>query len=75
MVNIRGGDQAHLSIRRTDLMRLALLPFWWAISVAAILSLARFSPAFIALKTHDIGVDSAYVPIMLVLMYLVCSAA
>lgn len=64
----------HLPIRRTDLARLAL-PFWWAISVAAMLSLARFSPAFIVLKTHDVGVAAAYVPVMLVLMYLVYSAA
>ena len=66
--------ERHFPIRRTDLTRLAL-PLWWAVSVAAILSLARFSPAFIVLKTHDVGIDSAYVPIMLVLMYLVYSAA
>lgn len=66
--------ERHFPIRRTDLAQLTL-PFWWAISIAAILSLARFSPAFIVLKTHDVGIDSAYVPIMLVFMYLVYSAA
>ena len=50
-------------------------PFWWAIAVAAILSLARFSPAFLVLKAHSIHVDAALVPIMLVVMYLVYSAA
>ena len=50
-------------------------PFWWAIGIAGIFSLARFSPAFLVLKTHDIGVDAAFVPIILVVMYLVYSAA
>jgi MFS family permease len=49
--------------------------FWWAIAIAAILSLARFSPAFLVLKAHSIHVDTALVPIMLVMMYLVYSAA
>jgi MFS family permease len=54
---------------------LAELPrsFWWAILVASLLSLARFSPAFLVLKTHEIGVDAAFVPIVLVVMYLVYS--
>jgi MFS family permease len=49
--------------------------FWWAISIAAMLSLARFSPAFLVLKAHSIHVDAAFVPIILVAMYLVFSAA
>ena len=49
--------------------------FWWAIAIAGILSLARFSPAFLVLKAHSIHVDAALVPIMLVVMYLVYSAA
>jgi MFS family permease len=51
-------------------------PFWWVISIAAIFSLSRFSPAFLVLKAHDIGVDAAFVPAILVVMYLVyCAAA
>jgi MFS family permease len=38
------------------------------------LSLARFSPAFLVLKAHEIGVDAAFVPAILVVMYLVYSA-
>ena len=48
-------------------------PFWWAILVASLLSLARFSPAFLILKTHEIGVEASFVPTMLVAMYLVYS--
>ena len=49
--------------------------FWWAIAVASLLSLARFSYAFLILKAYGIGVDAAYVPIVLVLMHLVYAAA
>lgn len=52
---------------------LAALPpsFWWAIAIACMLALARFSPAFLVLKAHDTGVDAAFVPMILGLMYLV----
>ena len=50
-------------------------PFWWAIAIAAIFSLARFSPAFLVLKAHDVGIDVAFVPLILVVMYLIYSAA
>jgi len=61
-------------IRRDDVTSLSA-PFWWAISIAAIFSLARFSPAFLVLKAHSINVDAAFVPTILVAMYLVYSAA
>jgi MFS family permease len=61
-------------IRRSELARFAA-SFWWAIAVAGLLSLARFSYAFLVLKAHDIGIDAAFVPIMLVLMHLVYAAA
>jgi MFS family permease len=50
-------------------------PFWWAVAVASALSLARFSNAFLILKTHDIGIDAAFVPMALVLMHLVYAGA
>jgi len=50
-------------------------PFWWAIAIASLLSLARFSYAFLVLKAHQVGIDAAFVPIMLVLMHLVYAAA
>ena len=61
-------------IRCSDLALLSA-PFWWAIAIAAIFSLARFSPAFLVLKAHEIGVDAAFVPAILVIMYSVYSAA
>ena len=64
--------ERQLPLRRCDL---AALPasFWWAIVIASLLSLARFSPAFLVLKAHHIGVDVAFVPMMLVVMYLAYS--
>jgi MFS family permease len=47
--------------------------FWWVIATANLLSLARFSQAFLVLKARDVGVDAAYVPIVLAVMYLVFS--
>jgi MFS family permease len=61
-------------IRRRDLSRLGT-QFWWAIAVAATFSLARFSPAFLVLKAHAVGIDAAFVPLILVVMYLIYSAA
>ena len=63
-----------LRLHRSDLT-LFTAPFWWAIAVASLLSLARFSPAFLVLKAHSIGVDVAFVPIVLIFMHLVYAAA
>ena len=43
--------------------------------LAAILTLAHFSPAFLVLKAHDVRADAAFVPTILVVMYLVYSAS
>ena len=66
--------QRSLSIRCSDI---TVLPaaFWWVIAIASLLSLARFSQAFLVLKAHDIGVDMAFVPLVLVVMHLVFSVA
>jgi MFS family permease len=61
-------------IRRRELAQLRA-PLWWAIAIAAIFSLARFSPAFLVLKAHAVGIDAVFVPFIFVVMYLVYSAA
>lgn len=61
-------------IRVSDLRSFAA-PFWWWIAIAGLLSLARFSQAFLVLKAHDVGVDAAFVPIILVLTHTVYAAA
>ena len=64
--------ERRLAVRRNDLKTLSA-SFWWAIVIASLLSLARFSPAFLVLKAHATGVDAAYVPMILGLMYFVYS--
>ena len=61
-------------IHRSDITALPAA-FWWVIVIASLLSLARFSQAFLVLKTYDIGVDAAFVPMVLVVMHLVFSVA
>jgi MFS family permease len=61
-------------IRRSDLVLLRA-PFWWALLIAGTLSLARFSPAFLVLKAHDVHVEAGHVPFILVVMNLIYSVA
>jgi MFS family permease len=49
--------------------------FWWVVALATTLSLARFSQAFLLLKAHDVGIDAAFIPIVLVLMNLAFSVS
>ena len=67
-------DNPRLRIQLSELSRFPN-SFWWALMVATLLSLARFSQAFLVLKTHDIGIDAAYVAIILVIVHLVYAAA
>lgn len=49
--------------------------FWWWIGIAGLLTLARFSQAFLVLKAHAVGVDAAYVPIVIVLTHTIYAVA
>lgn len=66
-----GGERRRL-IQRKDLTRFAA-GFWWSIAIANLFSLARFSQAFLVLKVFDVGVDAAFVPIIVALTHLVYS--
>ena len=58
--------RARLSLRA--LLGTLSAPFWWLVAVAALFTLARFSEAFLILKSTDVGLDAAYVPAVLVVM-------
>lgn len=45
--------------------------FWWVTTVAAVLTLARFSEAFLVLRAQNLGMAAAYVPLAMVLMNVV----
>jgi len=44
--------------------------FWWLVLVAALFTLARYSEAFLILKSSELGLRAAYVPAVLVVMNL-----
>src|SRR6266851_4245130 len=42
--------------------------YWWVVAVAAVFTLARFSEAFLVLRTQSIGLPLMLVPLVLVVM-------
>lgn len=66
----------HLSTEtrgKFELKKLAQLSpaFWHVVAFAAVLALARFSQVFLLLKAVSVGVDAAFVPLILVLAFAV----
>jgi MFS family permease len=45
--------------------------FWWIVAIGAVFTLARFSEAFLVLRASDLGLNSAYVPLVMVEMNVV----
>lgn len=66
-------------IRRSPISRVQLARldrrFWWVIAFAAVLTLARFSEAFLLLRASDIGMRARYIPIILIVMNIVYAAS
>ena len=65
-------DQARL--RFSDMTRLSA-GFWIVTGIASVLTLARFSEAFLVLKAQNIGMPIAFVPAILVAMNVVYALA
>jgi MFS family permease len=63
-----------LAIRLKDIGKFPTA-FWWTIAIASCLSLARYSQAFLILKANHVGVDAAFVPLILVLSHTVYAAS
>lgn len=61
-----------LGLARADLATLGAA-YWWIVAVAVLLSLARFSEAFLVLRAQDVGMTLALVPLVMVVMSLVYS--
>lgn len=61
------GRQAHFPLSRTTL---ALLPgrYWWVVAFALIVTLARFSEAFLLLRATDLGLAVTWAPLVLIVM-------
>lgn len=62
----------HPTPRVADVRRLGA-PFWAVVAVAAVLTLARFSEAFLVLRAEDVGLSLTFVPVVMVVMNVVYS--
>ena len=48
--------------------------YWWIVALGAVLTLARFSEAFLILRAQDLGMAIALVPVVLIVMNVVYTA-
>jgi MFS family permease len=49
--------------------------YWWLVVVASVMTLARFSEAFLLLRTQSVGLSLTLVPLVLVVMNVVYALA
>ena len=66
----RGDGEARAPVRLNDIARLDK-EFWRVVAIGAVLTLARFSEAFLILKASADGLSLALVPLVLVVMNIV----
>jgi len=60
-------------ISRANLARLPAA-YWWVVTAGAILTLARFSEAFLVLRVRDTGLPLSLTPLVMIVMNVVYSA-
>ena len=65
---VRAQGHSRFSVR--EVRRLGR-PFWIVVFIGGVLTLARFSEAFLLLRAQDVGLSSAQVPVTLVIMNVV----
>lgn len=68
------GSKRSNPIRRANLKRLGA-EYWWVVGIGAIFTLARFSEAFLVLRTQQCGIPIALVPLVMVVMNLIYAAS
>ena len=67
-----GLRQVKSPLSRAELSRLGV-DYWWVVGIASVFTLARFSEAFLILRTQSVGLPIALVPAVMVLMNVVYS--
>jgi MFS family permease len=67
-------DQAKPRLHFADAKRFAT-PFWIVVGIATVLTLARFSEAFLILRSQNAGLPVALAPLVLVVMNVLYAAA
>lgn len=68
--NPRVKKKAQFPLKRSELARLGS-PYWGVVAVGGVIALARFSEAFLILRSQSLGLRIAYAPLALVVMSLV----
>jgi len=51
------------------------LAYWWIVAIGGVLTLARFSEAFLILRAQDIGLPDAFAPAILITMNIIYALA
>ena len=67
---VRSADKPRSPIRGADFRQLGTA-YWWLVLIAAVLTLARFSEAFLVLRAQNIGLPVSLVPLVMVVMNVV----
>jgi MFS family permease len=70
----REGERRRFPVRRAELARLGI-EYWWLVAVATVLTLGRFSEAFLLLAAQHAGMALSLIPAVLVLMNVTYAAS
>lgn len=65
--HVADGKSSGPPITMADVRRLST-SYWWIVIVAAVMTLARFSEAFLVLRAQSVGMAPAWVPLVMVAM-------
>lgn len=68
--HLQATPRRRFPIQRIEMARLPRR-YWWVIAFAAVLTLARFSEAFLLLRAEDAGMAVTWVPLILIVMNVV----
>ncbi len=71
---VDGARKPRTPIRREDLASLSRA-YWIVVGIGAVLTLARFSEAFLVLRAADTGLSDTWVPLVMVVMSVVYAAS
>jgi MFS family permease len=67
------GDKPRPMLSMMDAKRLSAR-YWWVVALGGLFGLARFSEAFLILRTQELGMAIAYLPLVLIIMNIVFAA-
>jgi MFS family permease len=70
---VAGGKSHGPGIAIGDIRRLSSR-YWWVVAIAAVMTLARFSEAFLVLRAQNVGMTIAWIPLVMVVMSIVYAA-